>query len=621
MELLQLQSPVVSPASPEPMHASTAGASVRLENVTFRYPSRPLHPTLADFSLAVAPGETVALVGPSGAGKSTVFQLILRFYDVESGAVRVDGTRVDRVAARRVARAHRHRPAGQRHLLGRRDGKHPLRPARGERRRGRRRGHRGLRARLHHRLARGLQDLPRRARRAPLGRAAAAHLDRPRDAEEPAAAAARRSDQRARRRRRAHGPGGARIGDAPSHHARHRAPPLDRAARRSHRRDRGRRDRRDRHACGAGRRRAACTRGWRRCSSIAEPSRSALAISANNLADGPRARLLRSPTSAPSARNTKTSCATCATTAWSRATAPAPARRASSATRCASICAKGFPLVTTKKVHLRSIILELLWFLRGDGNARWLQERGVTIWDEWAAADGDLGPVYGVQWRSWPTPDGGSIDQIARVVEQLKTDPDSRRIIVSAWNVAALPDMALLPCHAFFQFYVAPADGARRARPAQLPALPAQRRHLPRRAVQHRQLRAAHAHAGAAVRPRRRRLRLDRRRLPHLQQPRRAGRAAAVAARRSPIPTLRSARRPASIFDYAYEDFSVVDYQHHPAIKAPVAVYGVGRVSRRASVAQFTTRVRHGGAGGATVTKCRPTIWRRRPPSSSASGA
>ena len=125
---------------------------------------------------------------------------------------------------------------------------------------------------------------------------------------------------------------------------------------------------------------------------------------------------------------------------------------------------EGFPLVTTKKVHLRSIVLELLWFLRGDGNARWLQERDVTIWDEWARPDGDLGPVYGVQWRSWPTPDGGHIDQIANVVEQLKTNPDSRRIIVSAWNVAALPQMALLPCHALFQFYVAPATATSRAR-------------------------------------------------------------------------------------------------------------------------------------------------------------
>ena len=116
---------------------------------------------------------------------------------------------------------------------------------------------------------------------------------------------------------------------------------------------------------------------------------------------------------------------------------------------------EGFPLVTTKKVHLRSIIQELLWFLTGSSNNNWLKERGVSIWDEWARPDGDLGPVYGVQWRSWPTPDGGHIDQIAEVVKTLKTNPDSRRIIVSAWNVAELSKMALMPCHAFFQFYVA----------------------------------------------------------------------------------------------------------------------------------------------------------------------
>ncbi len=113
-----------------------------------------------------------------------------------------------------------------------------------------------------------------------------------------------------------------------------------------------------------------------------------------------------------------------------------------------------FPLVTTKKVHWRSVAVELLWFLRGDGNVRWLQEHGVTIWDEWADADGDLGPVYGVQWRSWPTPDGGTIDQLQGVLDTLRTDPDSRRMVVSAWNVAALPDMALAPCHALFQFAV-----------------------------------------------------------------------------------------------------------------------------------------------------------------------
>ncbi len=114
-----------------------------------------------------------------------------------------------------------------------------------------------------------------------------------------------------------------------------------------------------------------------------------------------------------------------------------------------------FPLVTTKKVHFKSIAYELLWFLRGDSNVGWLRDHGVTIWDEWAAADGELGPVYGVQWRSWPTPDGQQIDQISAVLSTLRSDPDSRRMIVSAWNVGALPEMALAPCHALFQFYVA----------------------------------------------------------------------------------------------------------------------------------------------------------------------
>ncbi|KQT91126.1 thymidylate synthase [Marmoricola sp. Leaf446] len=116
----------------------------------------------------------------------------------------------------------------------------------------------------------------------------------------------------------------------------------------------------------------------------------------------------------------------------------------------------GFPLVTTKKVHTRSVFGELLWFLRGDTNVKWLQDRGISIWDEWADADGDLGPVYGYQWRSWPTPDGRHVDQVAQVVEQLRRDPDSRRHLVSAWNVADIPAMALAPCHALFQFYVAP---------------------------------------------------------------------------------------------------------------------------------------------------------------------
>jgi thymidylate synthase len=120
--------------------------------------------------------------------------------------------------------------------------------------------------------------------------------------------------------------------------------------------------------------------------------------------------------------------------------------------------AEGFPLVTTKKVHTRSVFAELLWFLRGDTNVKWLQDRGVSIWDEWADENGDLGPVYGCQWRSWPTPDGRHVDQIAQVVEAIRQDPDSRRHIVSAWNVADLPQMALAPCHTMFQFYVAPSD-------------------------------------------------------------------------------------------------------------------------------------------------------------------
>ena len=115
----------------------------------------------------------------------------------------------------------------------------------------------------------------------------------------------------------------------------------------------------------------------------------------------------------------------------------------------------GFPLVTTKKVHLRSVVGELVWFLRGDTNVRWLQERGIGIWDDWADADGNLGPVYGHQWRSWGTPDGRRVDQLQLVIDQIRSNPDSRRHIVSAWNVADIPDMALPPCHTMFQFYVA----------------------------------------------------------------------------------------------------------------------------------------------------------------------
>jgi thymidylate synthase len=232
--------------------------------------------------------------------------------------------------------------------------------------------------------------------------------------------------------------------------------------------------------------------------------------------------------------------------------------------------AEGFPLVTTKKVHFRSIALELLWFLRGDGNARWLQDRGVTIWDEWAGPDGDLGPVYGVQWRSWPKPDGGHIDQIAHVVDQLKSNPDSRRIIVSAWNVAALPDMALLPCHAFFQFYVAPATaGARAKLSCQLyqrsadiflgvPFNIASYALLTHMLAQQCDLDVGdfvwtggdcHIYSNHAEQ-----VELQLARTPHS------------------YPTLELARRPPSIFDYALDDFVIVDYVHHPAIKAPVAV-------------------------------------------------
>ena len=226
--------------------------------------------------------------------------------------------------------------------------------------------------------------------------------------------------------------------------------------------------------------------------------------------------------------------------------------------------AEGFPLVTTKKVHLRSIVLELLWFLRGDGNARWLQDQGVTIWNEWAAPDGDLGPVYGVQWRSWPTPGGGHIDQIAAVVEQLKANPDSRRIIVSAWNVAELPHMALQPCHALFQFYVA--DGRLSCQLYQrsadlflgVPFNIASYALLTHMLAQQCELDVGdfvwtggdcHLYSN------------------HAEQ-------VELQLSREPFayPKLEIARRPHSIFDYALEDFVVADYRHHPAIKAPVAV-------------------------------------------------
>jgi thymidylate synthase len=233
---------------------------------------------------------------------------------------------------------------------------------------------------------------------------------------------------------------------------------------------------------------------------------------------------------------------------------------------------EGFPLVTTKKVHLKSIIYELLWFLRGDANATWLQERGVSIWDEWADPQtGDLGPVYGVQWRSWPTPDGGHIDQIQQVVDQLKTNPDSRRIIVSAWNVSELSKMALMPCHAFFQFYVAPPQetGGKGRLSCQLyqrsadiflgvPFNIASYALLTHMLAQQCDLDVGdfiwtggdcHIYDN------------------HVEQV-----TTQLARDPLPYPSLVIKRKPDSIFDYTFDDFEVVDYQHHPAIKAPVAV-------------------------------------------------
>lgn len=232
----------------------------------------------------------------------------------------------------------------------------------------------------------------------------------------------------------------------------------------------------------------------------------------------------------------------------------------------------GFPLVTTKKVHWKSVALELLWFLRGDGNARWLQERGVTIWDEWAdPATGDLGPVYGVQWRSWPTPDGGHVDQIAEVVRQLRANPDSRRIIVSAWNVSELPRMALAPCHAFFQFYVAPGESP--SAPGRLSCQLYQRSAdiflgvpfniasyalLTHMLAQQCDLDVGefvwtggdcHIYSN------------------HFEQVRMQ-----LARDARPWPRLVIKRRPASIFEYGFDDFEIAGYDPHPLIKAPVAV-------------------------------------------------
>jgi thymidylate synthase len=224
---------------------------------------------------------------------------------------------------------------------------------------------------------------------------------------------------------------------------------------------------------------------------------------------------------------------------------------------------EGFPLVTTKKVHLRSIIQELLWFLTGSSDNNWLKERGVTIWDEWAREDGDLGPVYGVQWRSWPTPDGGHIDQIQQVIDTLRSNPDSRRIIVSAWNVADLSKMALMPCHAFFQFYVA--DGKLSLQLYQRSAdvfLGVPFNIASYALLTHMVAQQAGLEVGDFVWTGGDCHIYDN----HLDQVTEQLSRAAF-----PFPELRL-KPAASLFDYAYEDFEVVGYQHHPALRAPVAV-------------------------------------------------
>jgi len=224
----------------------------------------------------------------------------------------------------------------------------------------------------------------------------------------------------------------------------------------------------------------------------------------------------------------------------------------------------GFPLLTTKKVHLKSVIHELLWFLKGDTNTRYLKENGVTIWDEWADAKGDLGPVYGYQWRSWPAPDGRHIDQVSQVIEQIRKNPDSRRLIVSAWNVADLPKMALLPCHAFFQFYVA--EGRLSCQLYQrsadlflgVPFNIASYALLTLMMAQVCGLKAGdfvHTFGDTHLY------------LNHLEQAREQ---LARSPRRLPVMRLNPAVK--GLFEFKYEDFTLENYDPHPAIRAPIAV-------------------------------------------------
>jgi thymidylate synthase len=226
--------------------------------------------------------------------------------------------------------------------------------------------------------------------------------------------------------------------------------------------------------------------------------------------------------------------------------------------------AQGFPLVTTKKLHLKSIVHELLWFLSGSTNVAYLRDNGVSIWDEWADADGELGPVYGHQWRSWPTPEGAHIDQISELMERLKRDPDSRRLIISAWNVAELPKMALAPCHALFQFYVA--DGRLSCQLYQrsadiflgVPFNIASYALLTEMVAQQCDLTPGDfVWTGGDCH-----LYLN-----HLDQAREQ-----LAREPFALPRLEFKRRPASIFDYHYDDIAITGYQAHPHIKAPVAI-------------------------------------------------
>ncbi len=224
---------------------------------------------------------------------------------------------------------------------------------------------------------------------------------------------------------------------------------------------------------------------------------------------------------------------------------------------------QGFPLITTKRVHFRSLALELLWFLRGDSNVRWMQERGVTIWDEWADENGDLGPVYGVQWRSWPTPHGGHIDQIEKVLDQIRATPDSRRMIVSAWNPAEVDNMALPPCHAMFQFYVA--DGRLSCQLYQrsadlflgVPFNIASYAMLTMMMAEQAGLEPGDfVWTGGDC---------------HIYDNHREQVAEQLSRDPYPYPQLKIG--PAdSIFSYEFDDFELVDYRHHPTIRGAVAV-------------------------------------------------